>query len=148
MKRFAFGLDRVLDFRRQEEEQEIGRLHALYVRRLQLEEHARSLAEQSVQVRASCAAQTVLSAPDLRYAQAYSDSLTRARLEALAEAKRVEEQRRQQIFAVLEARRRVELLKLLRVKRLARHRREAVRQEELLTNELHLSKLQRQQKNS
>ncbi len=143
MKRFAFSLQRVLEFRRQIEERERGLLESLGTRRRRLLEQAAQHEEESRRARAEPVQRSFLAGLDLRYAYQYAQALGRARKEALAEAERVDQQRQQQLGVVIEARRNTRLLEMLRSKRLRRRLRLADREQEAIAGELHLAKLRR-----
>jgi len=144
MKRFTFSLERVLDFRRQQQDVERLRLEALAAERRRLEQDAVRMLEQSRSTRTECASTASLSALELRQAYEYSNALRRSRDEALGQAGRVERQRSHQQLLVVAARRNVRLLELLRTRKLARHSRLAGREQEALAGELHLAKLRRE----
>ena len=148
MKRFSFSLERVLEFRRQQEELERNRMEALAAQRLHLGQRAIEMEEQSRQARAGCAAGTGVPAIEIRQAFDYAQTLWWAREETLAQRESVERQRREQMQVVIEARRRVQLLEKLRSEQWSRHRKQADREAETLAGELHLAKLRREQTGS
>ncbi|HYM09663.1 MAG TPA: hypothetical protein VEU62_02980 [Bryobacterales bacterium] len=144
MKRFSFSLERVLEFRRQLEELERGRLQSLEARRVSLLQRAGEMAAEARLCRLRPASQAAISALDLRSAYDYAQALGRAREETLGEAARVAQQRQAQMVTVIQARRGVKLLEILRSKQLRRHMRLADREMEAVASELHLAKLGRE----
>jgi flagellar export protein FliJ len=140
MKRFVFPLQRVLEFRRQEEEAERGRLEQLAAERARLERLAEELGEESRQERATCAGVRSLPAAELQQRYEGAAALLRARGRSLEEAKQTEGKRAEQLRIVLEARRRVRLLELLRGKKRSKHGRLADRELETLAGELYLAR--------
>lgn len=144
MKRFSFPLARVLDYRRQAEDLERGRLEALVARHQRLIARAGEDARRSREVRSEPLTRTLVASVDLQRAWAYADLLERSRVEALAEAACIEQQVRAQRAVVLEARRARRLLEILREKKLARHARLEARDQESLAGELHLARLGRE----
>lgn len=140
MKRFLFSLQKVLDFRRQQEEVERGRLARLAAERARLERHAAEQGEESRRERAACARATSVPAEDLRRSYEGAATLLRARERSLEEAKQTEEKRVEQLGVVLEARRRVKLLELLREEKRFRHDRLAGRELETVAGELYLAR--------
>ena len=146
MKRFAFPLQRVLEFRRQQEDLERGRLARLAAERLRLEEQAELQAEESRRTRAGCAAEAALPGSEIRLAYDGAAALLRARERSLELAREAERRRQEQLNVVLGARRRVRLLEILRARGLGRHGRLADREAEAIAGELHLAKLLRESK--
>jgi hypothetical protein len=144
MKRFIFPLQRVLEFRRQQEEVERSRLALLAAERVRQERQAEAQGAESRRERAACAAATALPASEVRHAYEGAAALLRAREQSLHRAKQAEEKRLQQLDVVLAARLRVRLLELLREKKRFRHGRLADRELETIAGELHLAKLQRE----
>ncbi len=144
MKRFRFSLQRVLEYRRQQEDLERGRLALLAAERVRLERQAEGQGVESREMRAACAAAGTLPAIVVRQAFEAGAGLLRARERSLDLAKQVEQKRLQQLGVVMEARRRVRLLELLRRKRKLRHVRAADQEMEAIAGELHLAKLRRE----
>ncbi len=146
MKRFTFPLQRVLELRRQQEDMERSRLARLAAERLRLEEQAELQAEESRRTRAACASEAALPGGDVRLAYDGAAALLRARERSLELARDAERRRQDQLAVVLDARRRVRLLEILRARRLGRHGRLAAREAETIAGELHLAKLFRESK--
>ena len=144
MKRFLFPLQRVLDYRRQQEDQEKGRLALLAAERTRLEHQADRQQIESREVRAACAAATALPAEVVRQAYESAAALRQARERSLELAREAEGKRLEQLGVVLEARRRVRLLETLRHKKSLLHRRLADRELEAIAGELHLARWQRE----
>jgi len=144
MKRFSFTLDRVLGFRRQQEELERGRLRALLAEQAALLGRAGQLQEESRRQRAACLLQDGLTALDLRRVHEYALHLNRVRTQTLEAAGDKEQLRKQQLQRVLEVQRKVRLLETLKSRRLAEHRRETDRELENLAAELHRARLLRE----
>jgi len=144
MKRFRFSLQRVLEYRRQQEDLESGRLAPLAAERVRLERQAEGQGVESREVRAACAAAGALPAFMVRQAFDAAAGLLRARERSLDLAQQAEQRRLQQLEVVMEARRRVRLLELLRHKRKLRHGRAADQELEAIAGELHLAKLRRE----
>lgn len=144
MKRFSFPLERVLEYRRQLEEIEIGRLHLLIAERQRLLDQAGRLGREAQRVRTEPISRPILPALELRRGYEYAESLRRSRESTLARAEVADQQRRAQLQVVIEARRNTRLLELLRAKRLRRHARLADRQQETLAGELYLAALGRE----
>lgn len=147
MKRFSFPLRRVLEFRRQQEELEIGRVQALAGLRGRLEQQASQMREESRQWRAGCATVTHITGSELAQAFQYAHALGEAREQTLTRAEQVEMDRRRQMEVVVEARRRVRLLELLRARKFTQHARLTGREEEILATEAHLARMRREEKN-
>ena len=139
MKRFSFPLDRVLEFRRQIQELESGKLQALAAQRGRLLDRAGEIHQQARFIRAESVSCRTAFAGELQHAHEYVQALGRARETALAQADSVERQRKQQMTVVIEARRNTRLLELLRAKRLRRHAAMAAREQEALAGELFLA---------
>lgn len=144
MKRFTFRLQRVLEFRRQQEDVEQGRLSLLAAERVKLERQAERQGAESREVRLACASAALLPALLVRQAYESAAALRRAREHSLGLARQAEQKRLQQLGVVLEARRRVRLLELLRDRQRFRHARSAQRELEATAGELHLAKLLRE----
>lgn len=144
MKRFRFPLQRVLEYRRQQEDLERGRLGLLAAERVRLERQAEGQGVESREVRAACAAAGVVPALMVRQAYEVAAGLLRARERSLAQAKQAEQRRLQQLGVVMETRRRVRALELLRHKRKLRHSRAVDQEMEAIAGELHLAKLRRE----
>jgi len=144
MKRFVFPLQRVLDFRQQQEEVERGRLAGLGAERRRLERQAEVQGSESRALRGAFAGRAVVEAAVLRQAFDSAESLLRGRQRSLELASIAEQRRVEQLDVVLEARRRVRLLELLRSRRRSRHRRQADREQEALAGELYLARLRRE----
>ncbi len=143
MKRFVFPLERVLAFRRQQEDLESGRLAALATERRRLEELAGQQRADSRLVRVRSASAVQLDALEVRQTFESAEGLLRASRRSLELAAQAEQNRLRQLAVVLEARRRVRLLELLRTKKRLRHGRLAGLEQEALAGELHLAKLTR-----
>ncbi len=144
MKRFLFPLQRVLEYRRQQEALEMGRLAPLAAERVRLERQAEGQGAESREVRAACATAGPVRAIVVRQAFEAAASLLRARERSLDLARQAEHKRLQQLGVVMEARRRVRLLELLRHRRKLRHSRAADQELEAIAGELHLAKLRRE----
>lgn len=145
MKRFQFSLQRVLEYRRQQEVLERGSLANLEAERVRLERQAEGQGVESREVRTVCAtAGESLPAIVVRQAFEAASGLLRAQERSLDLAKQAEHKRLQQLGVVMEARRRVRLLELLRHKSKSRHGREVEKEMEAIAGELHLAKLQRE----
>ena len=144
MKRFRFSLERVLEFRLQQEAAERGRLAALVAERRRLEGQAEEMLETSAQARRAVLGAGLLEAAELLAAHHYAGSLLRHREAALAAARAVEQERRAQLGQVLEARRRVRLLERLRERRKREHTRQAEGEWEAAAGELHQARQRRE----
>lgn len=145
MKRFRFPLERVLEFRRQQEDLEWNRLYTLAAQREHLLEHSRQLEAQSRLERAQCVSSPGIAALDVRRAFDYAQALGRSRENTLQRAGELDRERKEQAQAVLQSRRKVRLLELLRGRHWALHARAADREQDALAGELHRAKMRREQ---
>jgi len=143
VKRFSFPLQRVLEFRRQQEQAERLRLETLAVERARFLARAVELEAQSRDLRGECVRRQQISAVDLQQAYEYAQALGRHRELALEDATRAERQRRDQMARVFESRRRVQLLERWRARKLAQYAKRSDREQDALAMELHLGRLPR-----
>jgi len=143
VKRFRFSLERVLEFRRQQEEVERALLARIATERTRLEQLAQQQQIESRELRAVCVAEGVAVGAHVRQAYDSAAALLRRRTRSLELAGQAEQLRLQQLATVLDARRRLRLLELLRDRQRRRHVRSTDRALEAAAAELYLAKLRR-----
>ena len=123
MRAFAFPLERVLAVRRLQLDIVEAGLKETLARKSYLRQRGRALEQQSRQLLDETARLPLTTGAALRSTDTYVERLARERLHASATDRKLEQDRRDQLSAVVEARRRVRLLETLRSKKLRRHAR-------------------------
>ena len=140
MRAFAFPLERVLAVRRLQLDIVEAGLKETLARKSYLRQRGRALEQQSRQLLDETARLPLTTGAALRSTDTYVERLARERLHASATERKLEQDRRDQLSAVVEARRRVRLLETLRSKKLRRHAKATARLQESEVAELHLGK--------
>ncbi len=140
MRAFSFPLERVLAVRRLQLDIAKAGLKETLARMSYFRQRGRALEQQSRQLLDETARVSLTSGAALRSTDAYVERLARERLHASATERKLEQDRRDQVSAVIEARRRVRLLETLRSKKLRRHAKATARLQESEAAELHVAK--------
>ena len=140
MRAFSFPLERVLAVRRLQLDIAEAGLKETLTRKSYFRQRGRALEQQSRQLLDETARLPTTTGAALRSANSYVERLGRERLHASATERKLEQDRRDQLSAVVEARRRVRLLETLRSKKLRRHAKATARLQESEVAELHVAK--------
>ena len=144
MKRFAFRLARVRDFRRQQLEVEEAKLEVLFAERKQLDAESSRLESEASSTRRSLMVTGSAEAQELAAADHYLRYLAAAAKRQAANMADWRERARKQEEAMVAARRRVRLLEKLEDKQLRLWTAEADREQENLSAELYLGRWKKQ----
>ena len=140
MKRFRFSLEKVLDFRRRELELAEFRLGQVRARQAHLERRGRALQQESFHLREQTARAQATTGAALASTQHYLDSLESEQDRTAESSQKLEQDRQQQLQALIEKRRQVEALERLKDKRKKAHLSGADRREALETADLFLAR--------
>jgi len=146
VRRFSFPLDRVLDLRRHELQTAQAKLGEIQRAQLQSRLQADSLREEIAQRSDEVALARVITGDSLRRRGAYLVRLTRNREKELAAGQAWEQKRQEQAQRVVEIRRQVKLLELLRSRKHAAHLAAIDRERENQASEFFLAKWVRERR--
>ncbi len=147
MKRFVFPLDRVLDFRRLEMERVEGQLSELAFRAHNERAAAESRRAEAAESSQRLVAHRELRGVDFRNAAHWRQRLERERAQALAQSEKLLERHREVLAELVEARRKVKLLEILRGRKHEAHQKEAAKEVERQAGEFYLAKRIRESQN-
>jgi hypothetical protein len=140
MKRFTFPLDRVLRFRRLEMERVEARLSALAFRARDERRTAEERRAEALQSGEQLAARRELYGADFHITRNWLSRLEAERNKALAASENLLQQHREVLVGLIEARRKVRLLEILRRRKLEAHRLSAARELEAQAAEFYLAR--------
>jgi hypothetical protein len=144
MKRFVFPLDRVLRFRRLEMERTEAELNALAFRVDAARRTAKERRSQAAQSRRELLERGELRGADFRATDLWVARLETERNAALGASEKLAERHRQVLGELIQARRKVKLVEMLRKRKLTAHARSLGQQLEAQAAEFHLAKLIRE----
>ena len=140
MKRFAFSLEKVLSFRQRELELAESRLEQIKTQQAYLERRGQALRQESLHLREQTARSEATTGAALASTQHYVNSLQREQDRAAESRQKLEQDRQQQLTALIEKRRQVQALERLKDKRSKAHMSSADRREALETADLFLGR--------
>ena len=140
MRAFSFPVERVLAVRRLQLDIVEAGLKETLARKSYFRQRGRALEQQSRQLLDETARLPTTTGAALRSANSYVERLARERLHASATERKLEQDRRDRLSAVVEARRQVRLLETLRSKKLRPYAKATARLQESEVAELHVAK--------
>lgn len=140
MKRFVFPLDRVLRFRRFEMERVEAHLSELAFRAHNERHTAEERRAEALQSGQYLAARRELRGADFHVIRHWLNRLEAERNQALAAAEKLLQKHRQVLTELIEARRKVRLLEILRRRKLDAHQLGVAKQLETQASEFYLAK--------
>ena len=140
MKRLAFSLEKVLDFRRRELELAESRLEQIKTQQAYLERRGQALQQESLNLREQTARAQATTGAALGAAQQYVDSLESEQGRAAESRQKLEVDRQKQLKALIEKRREVQALERLKDKRERAHLSASERLESLEMADLFLGR--------
>ena len=140
MKRFVFPLDRVLRFRRLEMERVEARLSELAFRAHNERQAAQARRAEAIESGRQLAARPKLRGADFQITGHWLDRLEAERNNALAASEKLLQQHHEVLAQLVEARRKVKLLEILRGRKLDAHGMALGRQLDTQAAEFHLAK--------
>jgi flagellar export protein FliJ len=140
MKRFVFPLDRVLRLRRLEMERVEARLSELSFHVQTRRRTAEQRREQAVESGQRLLQRTNLRGVDFRITGHWQARLETERVVAMQSAENFSRQHRQALASLVEARRKVRLLEILRERKHGAHKLDAAKQLEAQASEFFLAK--------
>jgi flagellar export protein FliJ len=143
MRTFRFSLARVLELRQRDLEAAQLRVAALRNRRDALESEARRLESERRGAGTEILAKPTLTGRELASVGHYVIELDRRRRLSLAAARRIEVEEAAAVKAAVEARRKVRLLEIVKLKRRRAHQAAFDKEQEALTAELFLAGISR-----
>ena len=140
MKRFVFSLEKVLSFRQRELELTESRLEQIKTQQAYLEQRGHALRRESLNLREQTAGAQATTGAALASTQHYVDSLESEQHRAAESRQKLEQDRQQQLTALIEKRREVQALEQLKHKREKAHLSTADRREGLEMADLFLGR--------
>lgn len=140
MKRFRFPLDRVLHFRRLEMERIEAHLSELAFRAHNERQTADDRRAQAVESGRQLAIQAELRGTDFQVTRHWLERLETERNNALEASEKLLQQHHEALAELVEARRKVRLLEMLRRRKLAAHELQTTKQLEAQATEFYLAK--------
>ena len=140
MKRFAFSLEKVLSFRQRELELAESRLEQITTQQAYLEQRGHALGRESLNLREQTARARATTGAALASMQHYVDSLASEQDRAAESLQKLEQDRQQQLTALIEKRREVQALEWLKDKRERAHLSASERLESLEMADLFLGR--------
>lgn len=147
MKKFAFPLEKLRQYRSMLFEQEEGRLQELFSERAALEERRRQLDAEEQRTEAHIRSVTVVPLEELYAMDGFRRWVERQRQQLKTAERELIERTERQRQAVLEARHKVEALEKLKEKRLTHWTAEAARELEANVAELVVARWNRREQN-